>query len=154
MIGDRYSMTTTARRNSKPRYSIKVGLSEACWEKLNKFEKRNHLIEQWCCAQSQDSSYLYCDECRTNRDGDNSPMVMETGTAAVAPVECPLCLWSGLTNTWTAPGPPSKLWKCTGRFLDGAGELARMGLYVTASLAAVGWEAVERRSRTCCGLCG
>lgn len=78
----------------KPRWSLRTGLSEEEWSGMSKKERYSHLIEMWCHADTEDSSYLYCDYCR--QEIAESKHVNHL-------VHCPICLEKELTWAWRPP---------------------------------------------------
>lgn len=81
------------KMDKAPRWSVKVGIPKAKWLKLGKRARYTHLIDTWCMSAQEDSSVMYCDDCR---HGHYQPGPDPLST----PVECPICLEKELTYTW------------------------------------------------------
>ena len=115
------------KMNKSPRWNVKVGMNKTCWLELSKRARYRHLIERWCTSTQEDSSMMYCDDCRRGRyesELDQPP----------TPVECPICLGKELTYIWKPQKGP-------GRARKAARDVARWGCVFVRMTLAVGLRA-------------
>lgn len=107
-------------KRKKLPFHLKVRAEKDDWHKLNRKNRYEHIIKDWCQSKQADSSIFSCATCIPQRgrdlDTDIEKGFNRSSNIFDAPVECPCCVEKSITVTYHKPHTPKvrpKLWKYT-----------------------------------------